>query len=265
MYICNIYGPPKENLEFYNQYIEEFAAILVNLDKNNKDVILAGNFNIDLLKINNKNIISEYFDILTSNSFYPKITVPTRLTNTHGTLIDIFWCKLTDNTLDTTSGVLTKRFSDHQPYFILLNNILTKDSPPVYVKITKQDIESIHNFYNDILTSDKLINLKSDLHEDGNNTYNVLHNVIQDAKNKYMPTKLIKYNKYKHNKSTWATFGIMKPVQFRDNLYKNLKKMTDPLSVDFARLKINLNTCNKILKNSIRLAKIIYYENIFAK
>ncbi len=33
--------------------------------------------------------------------------------------------------------------------------------------------------------------------------------------------------------------------------------MTDPLSVDFARLKINLNTYNKILKNSIRLAKKI--------
>ncbi len=40
--------------------------------------------------------------------------------------------------------------------------------------------------------------------------------------------------------------------------------MTDPLSVDFARLKINLNTYNKILKNSIRLAKKYYYENIFA-
>ncbi len=50
LYIGNIYRPPKENLEFYNQFIEEFALILVNLDKNNKDVILAGDFNIDLLK-----------------------------------------------------------------------------------------------------------------------------------------------------------------------------------------------------------------------
>ncbi len=51
-------------------------------------MILAGDFNIDLLKLNEKNIISEYFDIITSNSFYPKITVPTWLTNNHGTLID---------------------------------------------------------------------------------------------------------------------------------------------------------------------------------
>ncbi len=38
--------------------------------------------------------------MLTSNSFYPKITVPTRLTNN---------CKLTNNTLDPTSGVLIKK------------------------------------------------------------------------------------------------------------------------------------------------------------
>ncbi len=96
--------------------------------------------------------------MLTSNSFYPKITVPTRLTNTHGTLIDNFLCKLTKNTLDTTSSVLIKRFSDHQPYFISLNTLLTKDSTPVYVKITKQDNQAIQIFYNEILTSDKLIN-----------------------------------------------------------------------------------------------------------
>ncbi len=39
--------------------------------------------------------------------------------------------------------------------------------------------------------------------------------------------------------------------------------MTDPISADFARLQINLNTYNKILKISIRLAKRIYYEKIF--
>ncbi len=53
--------------------------------------------------------------ILTSYSFYPKLTVPTRLTNNHETLINNFLCKLTESTLDTTAGVLIKRFSDNQP------------------------------------------------------------------------------------------------------------------------------------------------------
>ncbi len=69
-----------------------------------------------------------------------------------------------------------------------------------------------------------------------------------------MPTKLIKYDKYKHKKSKWVTFGIIESIQFRDNLYKKIK-MTDPTSIEFARLQINRNTYNKILKNSIRLCK----------
>ncbi len=81
---------------------------------------------MDILKINDKIAISEYFDMLAINSCYPKITVPIRLSNNRGTLIDNFFCKLTENTLDTTSGVLINRFSDHQPYFIFLNNIVTK-------------------------------------------------------------------------------------------------------------------------------------------
>ncbi len=33
LYIGNIYLPPKANLEFYNQFIEEFTPIFVNLEK----------------------------------------------------------------------------------------------------------------------------------------------------------------------------------------------------------------------------------------
>ncbi len=150
-------------MEFYDQFINLFTPILNKLVKNNREVILAGNFKIDLLKIKDKNIISEYFDMLTSNGFYPKITVPAWLTNAHGTLADNFLSKLTENTLDTTSDVLIKGFSDHQPYFIWLNTLLTQDSPPTYVKITKQDNLAIQNFYSEILTSDKLINLKNNL------------------------------------------------------------------------------------------------------
>ncbi len=92
-----------------------------------------------------------------------------------------------------------------------------------------------------------------------NNTYNILHTVIQDAKNKYMPSKLVKYNKYKHKKFKWVTFGIIRSIQYRYDLYKKLK-MADPISNEFATIKINLNTYNKILKTLIRLAKKYYYE-----
>ncbi len=66
-----------------------------------------------------------------------------------------------------------------------------------------------------------------------------------------MPTKLIKYNNYKHKQSKWVTFDII----------KSILKMIDPLSVKFTRLQINLNTYNNILKNSIQLAKEFIMKN----
>ncbi len=50
--------------------------------------------------------MSQFYD-------YPKIALPTRLSNKHGTLIDNFFCKLSESTIDTTSGILLKQLSGH--------------------------------------------------------------------------------------------------------------------------------------------------------
>ncbi len=115
--------------------MNEFTPILVKLESSKNEVIVAIDFNVDLLEVNNMNIISIYFDMYTNHSFYPKITVPTRLSHKHGTLIDNFFCKLTDNTVDTTSGVLILKISDHQPYFLILDNVQTKQTFPTFVKL----------------------------------------------------------------------------------------------------------------------------------
>lgn len=262
--IGNIYRPPKDILENYNEFINEFSPILNILESNNTDAIVTGDFNIDLLKINKKHVFSDYFDMLTSHSFYPKITLPTRLSNKHGTLIDNFFCKLTETTLDTTSGILINKFSDHQPYFTILNSIQLKDSPPLYVKVNKNDKDSINNFHKEMLTSNQLNYLNTNLTQDPNINYNILHSVIQNAKNTHMPQKIMKYDKRKHKKSKWITQSIIKSINFRDNLYKKLK-MTDPNSTEYATLKTNLKTFNNILKKIIRTVKKTYYETLFMK
>ncbi len=209
-----------------------FHQFYKSLKKYKNEVIFTDDFNIDLLKINDKHVIGVYFDIVTSYSFYPKITVPTRLTNNNETLIDNFLCKLTESTLDTTSGVLINKLSDHR-YFILLNNVDTTDPRPKFIKINKHDKELMQNFHNEILTSNELTSTNDDLTVDPNTTYQVLHNVIQIAKNKHMPCKLVKYDKYKHKKTKWITSGIIKSIQYRNNLYKQLK-MTHHGSTQFA-------------------------------
>ncbi len=60
----DIYRPPKDILENYNEFINEFSLILNTLESNNTDASIAMVFNIDLLKINEKHVFGDYLDIV---------------------------------------------------------------------------------------------------------------------------------------------------------------------------------------------------------
>ncbi len=128
--------------------------------------------------------------------------------------------------------------------------IQLRTDTPRFIKINKQDEESITKFQHEILNSSLLINLNDNPTSDANINYNTLHNIFQNAKNTHMPEKVIKFDKYKHKRSKWITQGIIKSIHFRDNLYKN-HKMTDPISPDYTIMQINLKTYNNILKKDI--------------
>ncbi len=152
--IFNIYRAPRVQNEKYCEFIQEISPLLVSMEKENSECIVTGDCNIDLPKINEKALFSEFFDTLTENTFYNKITLPTRFINTCGTLIDNLYCKLTENTIDTTSGILIKIFSDHQPYFTFWNTIIQRNTHHKFIKINTHSQENINSFKNELIESD---------------------------------------------------------------------------------------------------------------
>ena len=82
-----------------NSFFSEFTPIISSFDKTKSDVIIADDFNISLLKINENEVFGEviFFYMLISYSFYPHFTLATRVSNNNGTLIDKLFCKLTDS------------------------------------------------------------------------------------------------------------------------------------------------------------------------
>ena len=84
-----------------------------------------------------------------------------------------------------------------------------------------------------------------------NINYNIIHYVIEKIRKTHMTSKLVKYNKYKHKKSKWITSGLLRSIRFRDNLYKKIK-LTNPASIEYETLRINLKTYNNILKMLIQ-------------
>ncbi len=79
------------------------------------------------------------------NLYLKKKTLPTRFSNKHGTLIDNFFCKLSESTIDNTSGILFKKISNRQPNFTMLNDFTLK-AP----QVTKNYNISIQNFIDEI-------------------------------------------------------------------------------------------------------------------
>ena len=92
--------------------------------------------------------------------------------------------------------------------------------------------------------------------------YNLLNDIIQNALNKHLPVKLVRYNKYKHKNSKWITAGIMRSIKFRDKLYAKLRA-TPSNSSDYNEYTTNLQTYNRILRQNILLAKKTYYNKCF--
>ena len=106
--IGNIYRPPTNLNNNMEQLITQFSLILSSLDQIQHNEILAGDDNINLLKLNEDELISDFFDLLTSHSMYPKITQPTRFSERHGTLIDNLFCKLTKTILESRARIPIK-------------------------------------------------------------------------------------------------------------------------------------------------------------
>ena len=81
------------------------------------------------------------------SGFFPKITLPTRLSETTCTLID----NIITNNIDNKhlSGVLTRKISDHQMNFCMINDKRTAaNSKGKFIEVEKITGNAVENFQN---------------------------------------------------------------------------------------------------------------------
>ena len=105
---CIYRHPCMQQNEFNEKYLKPFSEKLVS---ENKEVILLGDFNIDLLKCDPDENVSDFLDIIYSTNLVPNIASPTRLTSRSQTLIyNIFSSIIND---DCIAGNMTSPISGH--------------------------------------------------------------------------------------------------------------------------------------------------------
>ena len=258
--VCNIYRPPRDNSDNYNQFIEEFNNICADLSNYNKEAIIGGDFNINLLQVQERAIVREHINTILGNGFMPTITYPTRFSRSNCTLIDQFVVKVTDATMCQVSGILVTSLSDHLPYFMCLNyNMRQKHDK--YITIRQSGADCIHNFVANLEASDLAGKCNYD---NPNDNYNSFHRELQLYLNKCFPEKTVKINHYKHKKSPWVTTTLLKSIKYKDTLYKTMKCL-NPDSEAYAIKRQEFQVYSKILKKMIRNAKREHYDEYFSE
>lgn len=126
--VGSIYKHPSMDIsEFENTHIK---PLLEKTSREGKTLILLGDFNINLLKADTEEKISNFLDTLGNNLILPQIILPTRLTTNSKTLIDNIY--LSPTKFDKISGNLTVGISDHLTYQKILLWIFCQLTGKIY-------------------------------------------------------------------------------------------------------------------------------------
>ena len=253
-----IYKHPSMDIDEFNSLFEK------SMDKisyENKEFYLLGDFNLDLLQIDDESRIEDFYNIISSNFLVPHITIPTRITSTSKTLID----NIFSNNLEfqsTKSGNITVSISDHLPQFLkipkTINRVLNKH------KIYKRDIKNMdnENFIADIINVNWNTVLQLDK-SDPNHSFNKFEKRINEILDNYAPLKKNSKKEYKQLSKPWISADIRKSISRRDDLLRKYIKCNDTVRKKELHLQFKMlrNEIVSLIKNN----KKNYYKNYFSE
>ena len=194
MIIGLIYRHPKQNDKTFLTYLKDTIKAI---KKENKKIILTGDFNLNLLKFEKNKEVSEFIELMTLNWLSPQILGPSRVTaHEKPSLIDNIFINF--HNLNCTSGNLLERISEHLPNFLIIEKIKTFKMPKN--KIKKRDYSNFdkEKFIKDFQKSDlkdKISNMNL------NDKYDFLHESTMNTINKNIPYKELSMNELKRKKN----------------------------------------------------------------
>ena len=107
-----IYRSPLQDSNSNMKFLEILTLFMKNLTKRNNQCYIMGDLNYNLL--NSKNpYTNNFINTMFSNSFFPLINKPTRITDTSATVLDHIWTNIYNTPINT--AILVDPISDHLP------------------------------------------------------------------------------------------------------------------------------------------------------
>ena len=248
--ISCVYRPSSKNKDV-GKFKEVFATTLNNNFFQSNDVILLGDFNIDLLNFLNHKPTEQFLTYMQSINFNELITRPTSFPINHRgrpTLLDHIYSNIKTNSI---SGILTLPLSDHLPTFLVI--------PETKPKI---GLHKVQFRLFDALSRDQFTRALCDVSWEellSGQSVDINFDIFQD--------KLLKlYNRFFHIKtkiykdsklnSPWFSSGIRQSIKNKNKLFKSYQLRQIPYE--------QYSNYSNRLKSLIKTAKKTYYEKYFS-
>ena len=245
-----IYRHPRNTDDEFIVYMQN---ILEQIKNENELVIIAGDFNWNLLKHDIDDKIKEFLHLMLSNHCQPTITQPTSFSNENRpSLVDNIFINSIEH--DTHSGNTISKITDHLLNFLFINNgnqqhmqrpsIMVRDFKTFHKDKFLQDLQTMENF---------------DDAQDPNYSYEKFQNHFLNCFEKYAPLKKLSKRKDKMKKKPWINKEIIQSIRKRDKLYKKFIKTKSPEWE--TKYKTCRNKINHLIRTNIR--KTNYYSSYF--
>ena len=244
-----IYRHPRYNVREFFSYFEK---CLNKLSRENKEIYICGDFNLDLLKIEEDNSYLEFYNLLCSYGFLPKIIHPTRVTEHNSSLIDnIFSNNLSDITI---SGNILLTLSEHFSQLLSVKRGIVEYSN---IKLYKRDYSKFDplQFRDDVSIQNFNENLK-----DINDQFGDFYFKLSGCVDRHAPVKELTPKELKIKNKPWITPNIIKMIKVRNKFFKRKKRQPNNDNI----IKVYNLFRNRIIRE-IKKSKKTYYSNYFAE
>ena len=180
--ICGILYRKHNSPECFHLYLDESIE---NFTYCRKDIVIMGDFNIDLVKCESSNYSHNFLSSLQNCYLTPAIVKPTRVSSTSATPIDNIFINNPDKVV--ACGNLISDISDHISQFCILKSMKGK------IRVKRSKMRDFSRFSSDRLHAD-LSNVNwnalfSNESSDANNVFSSFYNKFNKLVNKHAPMK----------------------------------------------------------------------------
>ena len=217
-----IYRPPNGDMK---QCETHFKDLFSKNGKNLKNVVLAGDLNINFLDFETNKNLQDFLNLMFRYNMIPLTNKPTRVTKYSANAIDHIITNSVIGHNDFKSAIIKTDLSDHFPIVFAIKTNETTQRLVIKSNYKRSYCEKNIDKFKNTLHNRNWDDIQKI--EDPNKEYKYFLNTFTDIYDNSFPKLEVKV-KFKSDQSPWITKGIAKSSKKKQRLYEKLLKNRTP-------------------------------------